>query len=354
VNLLYPLLDPHSRRSNAPPGLCALGMMIKAPRAGASKTRLVPPLTHEEAARLSASFLRDTAANIADACADSSGRAAVQGVAVYTPAGAEAAFDGLLPQNFALLAQRGDTFGERLFHASADLLRLGYESCCLVDSDSPTLPRVLLVQAVEELGRPGDRLVLGPSEDGGYYLIGVKRAHPRLFEEIDWSTARVATQTLLRAREIDLAVSLLPPWYDVDDAHSLLRLCDELRAAPAGDNAAGHTNGDTERKAKGDIEHEARGDAARAAIGNAARAARGDALPDMKSDAARDTEDAAALYAEGDGAPDTKDAAAPRATLIPYPATHTRDELARLLDREGHARLRAEIAAARAREESGA
>jgi len=345
---LYPLLDPHSRRSRSPRGLCALGMMIKAPRAGASKTRLVPPLTHEEAARLSASFLRDTAANIAEACAESSGRAAaVQGVAVYTPAGAEAAFDGLLPQNFALLAQRGDTFGERLFHASADLLRLGYESCCLVDSDSPTLPRALLAQAVEELRRPGDRLVLGPSDDGGYYLIGVKRAHPRLFEEIDWSTSHVSAQTLLRAREIDLAVSLLPPWYDVDDAPSLLRLCDELSDAPAGDNAASHTKGDIEREMTGD----------------AARKTTGDALPDMKSDAARDMEDDnAARHAEGDGAFDTKDAAAPDtkdagasgAKLTPYTATHTRAELARLLDAEGRARLRAEIAAARAREESGA
>jgi rSAM/selenodomain-associated transferase 1 len=330
-------------------------MMIKAPRAGASKTRLVPPLTHEEAARLSASFLRDTAANIAAACAESSGRAAVQGVAVYTPAGAESAFDGLLPQGFALLAQRGDAFGERLFHASADLLRLGYESCCLVDSDSPTLPRALLAQAVEELGRPGDRLVLGPSEDGGYYLIGVKRAHPRLFEEIDWSTARVSAQTLLRAREIDLAVSLLPPWYDVDDAPALLRLCDELRDAPAGDNAAGHTTGDTGREATGDTEREATGGTARAATGDAARALRGDALPGMKSEAARDTEDDnAARYAEGDGASDTKDAPAPGAKLTPYPATHTRAELARLLDAEGQARLRAEIAAVRAREESGA
>jgi rSAM/selenodomain-associated transferase 1 len=356
VNLLYPLLDPHSRRSRSPRGRCALGMMIKAPRAGASKTRLVPPLTHEEAARLSASFLRDTAANIADACAESSGRAAaVQGVAVYTPVGAEAAFDELLPQNFALLAQRGESFGERLFHASADLLRLGYESCCLVDSDSPTLPRALLVQAVEELGRPGDRLVLGPSDDGGYYLIGVKRAHPRLFEEIDWSTARVAAQTLLRARELDLAVSLLPPWYDVDDAHSLLRLCDELRDAPAGDNAAGHTKSDTES--------EATGEGTREAIREGTRAAAGDTLPDLKSEAARDTEDdAAARDAEGGGAsgtkdaaaPDTKDAGASGAKLSPYTATHTRAELARLLDAEGHARLRAGIAAVRAREESGA
>jgi rSAM/selenodomain-associated transferase 1 len=232
VNLPYPLLDPYSRRTNPPRGRCALGVMIKAPRAGASKTRLVPPLTHEEAARLSVCFLRDTAANIADACAGNSG-GAVHAVAVYTPPGAEEEFEGLLPPCFALLAQRGDSFGERLFHASADLLRAGYESCCLIDSDSPTLPRSLLTMAVEELSRPGERLLLGAADDGGYYLIGMKRAHRRLFEEIEWSTPAVLAQTLERARELNLEVGLLPAWYDVDDAASLRRLCGELFDARA-------------------------------------------------------------------------------------------------------------------------
>jgi rSAM/selenodomain-associated transferase 1 len=231
----YPLLDPHSPETNPPRGACALGVMIKAPRAGASKTRLVPPLTHEEAARLSAGFLRDTAANIADACAEDRG-GATQAVAVYTPAGTEDAFDGLLPSRFALLAQRGDSFGARLFHAAADLLRLGYESCCLIDSDSPTLPRALLTTAVETLRRPGDRLVLGPADDGGYYLIGMKRAHRRIFEEIAWSTRDVSAQTVERAREINLDVALLPAWYDVDDAPALRRLCGELFDAPAADD----------------------------------------------------------------------------------------------------------------------
>lgn len=228
----YPLLDPQSSEAVTPCGRCALGVMIKAPRAGASKTRLVPPFTYEEAARLSVAFLSDTAANMADACAENS-VGMVHPVAVYTPTGAEGAFEGLLPTGFALLAQRGDTLGERLFHAAADLFRLGYESCCLIDSDSPTLPRSLLTSAVEELRRPGDRLVLGPADDGGYYLIGLKRAHRRLFEDIAWSTADVSAQTVERAREISLDVALLPAWYDVDDAHTLRRLCDELLDAPA-------------------------------------------------------------------------------------------------------------------------
>jgi rSAM/selenodomain-associated transferase 1 len=209
--------------------LCALAVMIKAPRAGASKTRLVPPLTHEEAAALSVCFLRDTAANIAAACGESSG--AAEGVAVYTPVGAEAAFDELLPPSFSLLAQRGDGFGERLFNAADDLLGVGYDSLCLIDSDSPTLPLRALVAAVEELAKPGDRVVVGAADDGGYYLIGLKRAHRRLFERIEWSTARVAAQTIERAEEMSLPVALLPAWYDVDDAATLSRLCEELFGA---------------------------------------------------------------------------------------------------------------------------
>jgi rSAM/selenodomain-associated transferase 1 len=230
----YPMLAPQSPEADSPRGRCALGMMIKVPRAGASKTRLVPPLRHEEAARLSVAFLRDTAENMADACAEHRD-GAVHPVAVYTPAGAEGEFEGLFPPGFSLLAQRGDSFGERLFHAAADLLRLGYESCCLIDSDSPTLPRARLSTAVEELRRPGDRLVLGPTDDGGYYLIGLKRAHPRLFEEIAWSTADVLTGTLERAREINLEVKLLPAWYDVDDGSTLRRLYGELFTAAPGD-----------------------------------------------------------------------------------------------------------------------
>jgi rSAM/selenodomain-associated transferase 1 len=237
----HSILDPHaSERKTTGAGSCALAVVTKAPRAGASKTRLVPPLTHVEAARLSAAFLRDTAQNIADVCAqNSNGAREVAAVAVYTPAGAEAAFAELLPQSFALLAQRGDSFGERLFHAAADLLTLGYESCCLINSDSPTLPREFLAAAIAELRRTDERVVIGAADDGGYYLIGMKRApHRRLFEEIAWSSEEVLAQTIERAREINLDVALLHAWYDVDDAPTLRRLCAELFGEPHdGDDA---------------------------------------------------------------------------------------------------------------------
>ncbi|MCA1629204.1 MAG: TIGR04282 family arsenosugar biosynthesis glycosyltransferase [Acidobacteria bacterium] len=221
----YPILDPRAP-TLLTGGACALAVMTKAPRAGASKTRLVPPLTHAEAAALSACFLRDTTTNVAGVARD----ARASGVAVYTPPGAQRALADLLPAGFRLLAQRGEAFGDRLFHAAEDLLALGYESLCLIDADSPTLPAQLLADAARELARPGDRVVLGPSDDGGYCLIGLKRAHHRLFTGVAWSTARVLAQTVERAAEIDLEVVKLPAWYDVDDAATLARLCAELFA----------------------------------------------------------------------------------------------------------------------------
>ncbi len=209
------------------PGLenvCALAVMAKAPRAGMVKTRLQPPLSAQQAAALNVCFLRDTAESIA-AIAAAGGAA---GLVSYTPIGDESAFDGLLPQCFALIAQRGDGFGERLLYAAEDIFSCGFGAVCLIDSDSPTMPPDALRDAVKELARPGDRVVLGPSVDGGYYLIGLKRAEPRVFERITWSTEKVYAETVERVLEAGLELIELPQWYDVDDARSLALLEREL------------------------------------------------------------------------------------------------------------------------------
>lgn len=224
----YTPLKPMSRHARRP-GSCAVAMIVKAPRAGAVKTRLVPPLTFAEAAELSVCFVRDTAANIHAVAADNRN---VQPIAVYTPADAATQFRTLLPAEFNLLPQRGQSLGERLVSATEDLFALGHESLCLLGSDSPTVPPLLLTQAVEALGRAGDRVVLGASDDGGYYLIGLKKAHRHLFQEIRWSTAEVLRQTCERATELNLEIELLPAWYDVDDAAALDRLCAEMFSPP--------------------------------------------------------------------------------------------------------------------------
>ena len=209
---------------------CAVAIMAKASVAGTVKTRLVPPLSLEEAAEFNTSCLCDVAAAIL-AAGES---APIAGFAAYDPAGAESFFRGVLPAGFGLLPPREPTLAKSLLHAARDLFGAGWGMVCLVNSDSPDLPPEVLVEAVRRLAAPGDRVVLGPAADGGYYLIGLKRAHPRLFEDIDWSTERVFGQTLARAAEIGLEAAALRQWYDVDDAASLVQLWRETRdgAAP--------------------------------------------------------------------------------------------------------------------------
>ncbi len=240
MNAVHRVLDP-ALGTQVPPALCALSVMTKAPRAGKVKTRLTPPLSAEEAAALNICFLRDTTAAISATASEGHAR----GIGVYTPVGEEGAYNGILPAHFELVAQRGEAFGERLTAAAEDLLRIGFHSLCLIDSDSPTVPQRAYSQAVKFLSQPGDRVVLGPSDDGGYYLIGLKKVHRRLFENIDWSTERVFQQTLERAAEVSVAVELLPKWYDVDDRTTLQRLGRELLEGQglAGAYAAPETHG---------------------------------------------------------------------------------------------------------------
>ena len=243
MKTIHRVLDPASQEEIAG-RICALAVMTKAPRAGQVKTRLVPPLRHYEAAEINCCFLRDISAAILAASSSAgvgssqesdahggppqtTGRIA-RGVGVYTPWGAEAEYGDILPQDFFLMPQRGDHFGDRLILAAEDLFKVGFASVCLINSDSPTVPAKSFSQAVKFLRLPGDRTVLGPCDDGGYYLIGLKSLHRELFEQVDWSTERVLEQTKQRAAEIDVEVKLLPVGYDVDDRAALRRLCGEL------------------------------------------------------------------------------------------------------------------------------
>ena len=206
---------------------CAIAIMAKAPRVGHAKTRLVPPMTAEDAAALSACFIRDAAENIATAAQ----QGAIDGYIAFAPPDAEGEFQALLLSETRLLPSRRPGLGASLYDAAADLLAAGYGSVCLVNSDSPTLPTSILVAAAQALSPPGDRLILGPAEDGGYYLIGLRQAHRHLFEDIAWSTSQVLAQTMERGREIGLATTTLPVWYDVDDIASLRRLHGQLQQA---------------------------------------------------------------------------------------------------------------------------
>lgn len=235
------LLDPETP-ARIPPKSCALAIMTKAPRAGHVKTRLVPPLTPQEAATLNTCFLRDTANAISTAAhiGNEDGEKGY-GVAVYTPVGSEELYLEIVPPEFGLIPQRGQGFGDRLYAAAEDLFKCGFDAVCLIDSDSPTVRPGIFAQAAQFLHLPGDRIVIGPSDDGGYYLIGLKKPHREMFERIDWSTEQVFDQTMERAAEIGSEVRLLPTCYDVDGSASLHRLCDELLSQNSRNDVAPET-----------------------------------------------------------------------------------------------------------------
>ncbi len=203
---------------------CGVAVMAKASRAGRTKTRLCPPFTLEEAADFNTAFLQDVAENLTAAATETS----LAGSMAYGPSGSETFFRAILPYPVDLYEVWYPDFGDCLREAMRCQFSAGYRAACVLNSDSPTLPTAVLAEMVEVLARPGDRAVLGPSTDGGYYLLACKTLHPRLFKNVAWSTGLVAAQTLRRAAEIGLPVHILPEWYDVDDCASISVLAGEL------------------------------------------------------------------------------------------------------------------------------
>jgi uncharacterized protein len=213
-------------------GSCAIGVMAKSPRPGHSKTRLCPPLRREQAAQLSAAFLRDTTESIAAAARCTP----IVGYAAYAPSGTEEALVPHLASGTSCVLADGSLptppgvqgFGRCLLHAIQQLFAAGHAAACVLSSDTPTLPTDILVTAATVL-LAGDerRVVLGACDDGGYYLLGMRLPHARLFADIAWSTSSVAATTRSRAAALGLDLVELPHWYDIDDAAALGRLVRE-------------------------------------------------------------------------------------------------------------------------------
>ncbi len=206
---------------------CGIAIMAKASVPGRAKTRLVPPLTFAEAAEFNTAFLKDVAANIAAAAAE----VPIRGYAAFGPPETAAFFSSTLVSSVRLIEAWHPNFGDCLFTAIEQMFARDHSAAVVLNSDSPTLPTALLVRTAQLLANPGDHAVLGPSRDGGYYLLGLKAPHRRLFEDVAWSTQRVAAQTRARIAEMGLPVHVLPEWYDIDDAQSLQLLRSELDGA---------------------------------------------------------------------------------------------------------------------------
>lgn len=201
----------------------AVIVMVKAPRAGQVKTRLTPPLAAEEAAALAACFVQDVV--------NSASRVAGEVIIAYTPADGRATLERLLRGHLVQwLSQRGADLGERLDSVAAQAFAQGFGPLVLIGADSPTLPPSYIAQSINSLAAAEADIALGPTADGGYYLLALRRPAPGLFRDIAWSTAQTYAETARNAARLGLRLLELQPWYDVDTPADLARLRAELLA----------------------------------------------------------------------------------------------------------------------------
>lgn len=202
----------------------ALIVFAKPPVPGGVKTRLTSLLTEREAADVYTAFLGDALEQYAGLGVD---------VRLYVAAPSSVVDGGLnaglvdVVQQMNTFAQCGTTLGERMLGAFAETFLAGYGRIVIVGTDHPTLPSAFLEEAFEQLTTPRT-VVLGPAEDGGYYLLGMNDLRPEVFHEMSYSHDAVFDETVRRVAEGGAGLTVLPTWYDVDTPEDLVRLAEEV------------------------------------------------------------------------------------------------------------------------------
>lgn len=213
------------------PDRVALGVMARAASDDRGKTRLIRALGLDDGADLRRAILLDTLEAIRPV-------RSVDRIVLFTPEDARGEIAELDAGLSRLMPQRGESLGQRLEHGFADLFALEYEAAALIGSDLPTLPAGHVEAGIEALMQSADPLVLGPSEDGGYYFIALRRPHPELFQEVPWSTTDVLPATLAIAARANLPITQISYWYDVDTIADLARALGlEDSSSPSPDTA---------------------------------------------------------------------------------------------------------------------
>lgn len=192
-----------------------LVIVAKEPVPGRVKTRLFPHLSPEEATGLYESFLRDTLGEMGTL-------QEIDLAIAFTPAEAKETFTSFASDRFGLFPQRGKDLGERLLNIFVEKLGQRYEAVSIINSDSPDLQRAMVMESFRLLLSKEAEVVFGPCHDGGYYLVGLNAICPELFRNIPWSTERVLSISLEKARRIGLKARLLPFWSDIDTFEELL------------------------------------------------------------------------------------------------------------------------------------
>lgn len=199
-------------------------VMVKAPIAGFVKTRLTPPLSQSDAATLAQCFLKDIV--------DSLKRVTPKIIVAFTPPEGRVALERSLSQQLLWFAQKGNDLGERLNSAVTHAHDLGFNPIIVLGADSPTIPASFIETALDALVMGETDVVLGPTTDGGYYLIGQNSLQPELFQNIPWSSPSTFQQTARKANQLNLRLRQLPEWYDVDTPADLITLSNELLSNP--------------------------------------------------------------------------------------------------------------------------
>jgi rSAM/selenodomain-associated transferase 1 len=213
----------------------ALIIFAKAPIPGQVKTRLCPPLTPDEAASLHGSFVLDILEGSAQAGQSAPGRkrhASIDRLVACAPSSEHVFFKVMEERHgVRLIDQVGEDLGARMHQAFETVLSRGYECALLVGTDVPSLSPSLFGKALNLL--TDHDLVLGPSLDGGYYLIGLRQQAPDLFTGIPWSTDQVLKRTQEKADCLGWKTGLLPACRDVDTIEDLKALIEEARRPPS-------------------------------------------------------------------------------------------------------------------------
>ena len=200
-----------------------LVIMAKAPRPGAVKTRLASRLSPAAVTAFYCCLLDDTLA-LARSLGDVE-------VAIMCPASDANELAQLAGNQASVVAQKGEGLAAGLTSVFAHFAEGRQRRIIAFNSDSPHLPRSVLEDAFETLS--AHDVVVGPTHDGGYYLVGAKASHPTLFAHDGMGTTSALERLLSRARALELSVGFAAPFYDIDVADDLTRLAAELRLAPA-------------------------------------------------------------------------------------------------------------------------
>ncbi len=208
--------------------------MTKVPDVAEVKTRLRPILSHDQCSSLAKCFLLDMVAKAEHICGNV--------IVAFSPKSGRQQLRDIIGEGLQIVPQEEGDLGERLVAVIDKAFALGFGPVIMTGTDSPTLPYEYIANAIEYLQIHENGITLGPTDDGGYYLIGVSKKLDGIFQDVTWSSDKVFAQTISNIKKIEgIDLLTLPQWYDVDEPDDLIRLQAELRKDILARNRAGET-----------------------------------------------------------------------------------------------------------------